>query len=162
MIVTKLEITRKDVTIVAETVRLLKKQEYNFSKSLIVPLSVSWWLADNGKTKASASIVKPDGTIECATVNDPNIYVRPAIILDHRNSCLNGGDKFEFAGYTWTMLKSRYIVLCDTFVWQMPFKNDWRLFDSNYYPKSDVSRWVINWAVDNGILDKEGKADDRR
>ena len=159
---TKLEITRNEIEIATQTARLLSKREYLNNKDNITPLSVYWWLSDKGATHANALVVTPEETIMNEAVNNPYVYVRPVIVLPYRRKTFAGGDKFEFAGLTWTMLRSTGALLCDTFVGEMPFKNDWRVFDANYYPKSDVSKWVINWAVDNGILDKEGKADDRR
>lgn len=54
------------------------------------------------------------------------------------------------AGYTWTVISDKYI-LCDRIVEKTPFRQDWEAPDANVYEKSDIKRWLENWAQEKGI-----------
>ena len=130
----------------------MSKEEYETDKDIIPLTNGWWWLRSPGYVQTYVTCVGFNGFI---IDYYHNIYdngcVRPALyIWNHESSNLNRGDKFELAGYTWTML-SGDLALCDDNVDTTYFCKYRKPNDSNDYEKSDIKIWLHNWACRNDI-----------
>ena len=50
----------------------------------------------------------------------------------------------------WTMIGDS-LALCDDVVGSCAFRKNWKAQDANIYEKSDIKKWLENWAEENGI-----------
>ena len=116
-----------------------------------------WWLRAPGDDQYSAASVNGGGSVNCIGlyVNDDVDCVRPALILSTLKSSklksieeLGVGERFEFGGYTFTVISNKY-ALCDEAIAEMAFRKDWKAKDANVYEKSDVKKFLDNWFREN-------------
>jgi|GEM_PF-2808699 len=73
--------------------------------------------------------------------------VRPAMRVSTQ---LTKGDVFEAGGESWTMLNNE-LAYCDRIVAQSRYRRDSGASDANDYEKSDIKKWLENWALKKGI-----------
>lgn len=86
--------------------------------------------------------------------------VRPALqILNPESSNLNPGDQLEVVGHGWTVLNGG-LALCNEIIGRTQFRKDWEAPDANVYERSDVKRYVEEWAKENGIEFAVGERND--
>ena len=84
-------------------------------------------------------------------VHSDGICVRPALrILNLASYNLHAKDTIRLAGKRWTVI-SDDLILCDEIVGNCAFRDDYEAPDANDYEKSDVKKWLENWAAENGI-----------
>ncbi len=144
---TELEIAEITLLSVKEAGSLLTKEQR--------AIGSWWWLRSPGRPRSNcAARVLNDGKVNAAGtyVCDPRGNgVRPALRISNLGaSNLNVGEKFSAGGETWTVI-SKDLALCDRVVGHTCFREDWRAPDSNVYEKSDVKKWLENWALKKGI-----------
>lgn len=142
-------VTKKELDIKFTGITLLSKDEYNNNKDIIPPVNSRWWLRSPGYLQYFAVYVYADGPITDRTVDSDCSCVRPALYI-WKSSDLNRGDKFELAGRLWTVL-SNNLALCDDTVGQTCFREDRTAEDANDYEKSDIKKWLHDWAEENDI-----------
>ena len=141
----------QDAEIEVLGVTLLSIEEYRENKDLIPRIDGWWWwLRSPGRIQLLAAYIN-DGVIHDygISVNRDDGAVRPALKIGNPG-LMNPGDKFECAGYTWTMLRGN-LALCDSSIGETAFNDK----DSNDYETSAVKRYVENWAMEEGILKKK-------
>ena len=132
-------------------VTLLSVEEYDKCKANIPAISKRWWLSSPGRGRAHATLVRCDGLRVYDFVNYTCFVVRPALrIKSPEPSNLSIGDRFNLAGYTWTMIDDG-LALLDGYIGQCAFREDWKASDANDYEKSDVKKYLKRWATENGI-----------
>lgn len=133
-----------------------------------------WWLRTPGSESRKAACVYYDGVInpEGYDVNYIDVYyedtagVRPAIEISNcKELGLKEGDIIKLAGHKWTIIPDE-MALCNDVIQGYPFKDyddrlnykyiderDESIFDGfNDYEKSDVKKFIEEWAYRNGIL----------
>lgn len=143
-------VTTEEIDVKVTGITLLSKEEYEANKD-IIPQSKWWWLRSPGYARRDAANVDYDGSLNFYYVINVSGCVRPALyIWDPQSSNLKRGDKFDLAGYTWTVL-SDDLALCDDIVGSTCFREDWLADDANDYDKSDIKQWLHDWAEKNGI-----------
>lgn len=146
----KLITTAQEFGIKITGITLLSKEEYEENRD-IIPAVNWWWLRSPGSIQDDAAYVCCYGSLYNYNVNYGSGCVRPALyVWNPQSSDLNRGDKFELAGYSWTML-SNDLALCNETVGQTCFRRDWRAEDANVYDKSDIKQWLHDWAEKTGI-----------
>ena len=130
---------------------LLSIEEYMENKDLIPLIDDWWWLRSPGDYQNFAAYINNDGDVnDCGSnVNRGGNAVRPALKIGNPES-LNPGEKFQCAGYLWTMLRGN-LALCDSSIGETAFSNK----DSNDYETSAVKRYVEKWAMQEEILKKK-------
>ena len=98
-------ITMEPVDIQIEEVTLLSEEEYDDCKKYIQLCEWWWWLRSPGYNQYYAARVSCVGPIYNRDVDDDRGCVRPALRISNlESSNLTPGDKFELAGYTWTVI----------------------------------------------------------
>lgn len=112
-----------------------------------------WWLRSPGRSTCAARVLN-DGKVNAAGIyvyDSRGTGVRPALRISNLGaSNLNVGEKFSAGGETWTVI-SKDLALCDHVVGHTCFREDWKAPDANVYEKSDVKKWLENWALEKGI-----------
>lgn len=113
-----------------------------------------WWLRSPGRPTCAARVLN-DGKVNLIgyyVYDSRGTGVRPALRISNLGtSNLNVGEKFSAGGETWTVI-SKDLALCDRVVGHTCFREeDWRAPDANVYEKSDVKKWLENWALEKGI-----------
>lgn len=129
-------------------VTLLTEEEYVENKDVIPLIYDWWWLKSYGYHDYDVPLVYLGGSRMCINVNYADGCVRPALWADLGE--FERGDKFDLAGYTWTVL-SDSLALCDEIVGQTAFRTDWQAVDANDYEQSDIKQYLENWRETNGI-----------
>lgn len=113
-----------------------------------------WWLRSPGRCSTFAARVLNDGKVNAVGIyvcDSRGTGVRPALRISNLGaSNLNVGEKFSVGGETWTVI-SKDLALCDRVVGHTCFREDWRAPDAYVYEKSDVKKWLENWALEKGI-----------
>ena len=111
-----------------------------------------WWLRSPSAVDAEMiEVVRRDGTISDTNWLNDNCCVRPVLLTEDLTSLgLNKGDKFEFGGYTFTIISEGY-ALCDDGLTNMTFRKDDADPEgaNNDYETSDVKKYIENWF--NGV-----------
>lgn len=141
---------RRDIDIVDVT--LLSIDEYRNCRAAIPSIyKYWWWLRSPGYYSDNAAYVNTDGGVNDFGyyVNYDEVAVRPALKIKNLDS-FNLGDKFDLAGCTWTVI-SEDLALCDSVIGEVAFREDWRAKDANDYAKSDIKKWLGNWAAKNDL-----------
>ena len=143
-------VTTEEKDIQIEEITLLSKEEYLAAKDNIPLIDDWWWLRSPGPCRTNVARVYHDRSVYYCSVDYPNVYVRPALrILNPESSNFCIRDKFEMAGYTWTVVleeEKDCIALCNTSVGEIYFRDNWTANDANKYETSDVKKWLENWA----------------
>lgn len=133
-------------------VTLLSEEEYRANKNIIPLINKWWWLCSPGGGMYYAVFVYGDGSLSANFVNTNNGCVRPVLRIRNFRSCnLLIENKFELAGYTWTVL-SDDLALCDKEIGRTCFREDIDAEDANVYKKSDIKKYLKKWAAEAGIL----------
>lgn len=110
-----------------------------------------WWLRSPGGPLSAAGVYNDGGVSTHGNRVCSRNGVRPALRISNLGaSNLSVGEKFSAGGETWTVI-SKDLVLCDRVVGHTCFREDWRAPDANVYEKSDVKKWLENWALEKGI-----------
>ncbi len=137
-------------------ITLLSIKEYETAKEYVPLVNGWWWLRSPGDISGRAAYVEHYGRVNTYGnyVDSTDIAVRPALlILNLDSSNLNPGDRIvDFCGSDWTVISDN-MVLCDTEVGTHCFREDWVADGANDYKKSDVKKWLENWARERGIID---------
>ena len=155
-----MKITRK-ITIEYETdvqiseITLLSKEEYILAKEIICPIKGWWWLRSPGSNQYYAAYVNYGGSLSSSSVYYDYCCVRPALrIRNLKSSNLKIKDKFQIAGYIWTVVietTDEIVALCDDSIGVTAFHNDWKADDANDFEKSDIKKYLYKWAEQKGI-----------
>ena len=150
MKVKKQIVTTEEIELESTGITLLSIDEYIANKDMIPPMNGWYWLRSSACYPKYVAIVITVGSISrdlvCA-----NGVVRPALkICNLESSSLSVGDKFELAGCAWTILTND-LVLCDEGIGKTCFREDYKATDANDYEKSDIKKWLYDWAKENGI-----------
>ena len=136
-------------------ITLLSIEEYKAAREYIPLIEGWWWLRSPGGNNNFAAIVLHDGWVRTYgnSVLRTDGAVRPALIISNLVSFdLKPGDRLiDYAGYDWTVIYEN-MALCDTSVGSCYFRKDWKAPDANDYNKSDVKKWLENWAKERGII----------
>ena len=150
MKVDKRIVVTEEIDVKFTGITLLSKEEYEANKD-IIPQNNWWWLRSPGPIRYDVACVDYDGTLFYSNVYDAHGCVRPALyIWNPQSSDLKRGDKFDLAGYTWTVL-SDDLALCDDIVGCTCFRENWPTKDANDFDASDIKKWLHKWAEDNDI-----------
>lgn len=154
MKVSKQIITHEPMDITIDKITLLSAEEYERCKEHIPAVNYWWWLRTPGNYSFGAALVYDDGYVsrDVDYVGYDYVSVRPVVVvrLNPESPNLQIGDKLDFAGYTWTMIDAN-MALCDSVVGQTSFRKDSDAPDANDYEKSDVRKWLEQWAKEKGI-----------
>ena len=143
--------TTQEQDIQINEITLLSKEEYLDAKENIPAIHKRWWLRSPGYYQYYAVYVRGVGSLSRSYVDIGSACVRPALkILNDKSSNLNIGDKFNMAGYTWTVILEG-TALCDTVVGNTCFRKDWKSDDANKYDASDIKKWLESWAEEKGL-----------
>lgn len=139
-----------------EGITLLSIEEYEATKEYVPLVYGWWWLRSPGNYSDSAAYVNYGDRVDAigCYVSSPYGVVRPALKISNFKSLdLQSEDRIiGFAGHTWTVIPGN-MVLCDTGVGTHCFRKDWQAPDANDYEKSDVKKWLEDWAKEKGVID---------
>ncbi len=146
---------KKDINIDISEVTLLSAEE---AEALLTSLQRAtyplwWWLRSPGSGPNCVAYVYSNGTVFTygSSVLDINHGVRPALrICNPEPSDLVPGESFEAGGERWTLI-SDDLALCDRIVGKSAFRTDYKAPYANDYEKSDVKKWLENWALERGL-----------
>ena len=143
--------TTEPIDIEIKGITLLSIEEYERYHDLI-PLHASyWWLRSPYSYDSDcAGFVDDYGIIDHRYVGDSGVGVSPALICNLKSLNLKPRDIINFTGYIWTVISDKYIQ-CDDIIGETAFREDWKATDANDYEKSDVKKWLENWAKEQGI-----------
>lgn len=144
------KIVTQPVEIEILDVTLLSEKEYEKCKSIIPEMNNRWWLLSPGDFQYTAAIVSTDGSLYYTNVDRGSVCVRPALFI-LKSPFLKIGDKFNLAGYMWTIIDET-IVLCDDHIGVSRFREDLKAKDANDYEASDVKKYLENWAKENNLI----------
>lgn len=125
-------------------VTLLSEEEHEKCKSIIPEMNEWWWLRSPGSSQHSAADVKSDSSLHSNRVDFELVVVRPALFI-LKSPSLRIGDKFNLAGYTWTVIDET-IAICNNHIGIHCFRENWKAEDANVYEASDVKKYLENWA----------------
>ena len=137
-------------------ITLLSVEEFEAAQENIPVIPEYWWLRSPGSSNYSAACVCSDGAVYGSGLyvcSDGSVSgrVRPALRISNLASYnLHAKDTIRLARKTWTVI-SEDLVLCDESVGNCAFRDDYQAPDANVYEKSDVKKWLENWAAENGI-----------
>lgn len=147
----KVDITiTKSAEIEILDVALLSKEEYEECEEYILPLDKWWWLRSPGDYQYSAAYVNSGSSLRYSYVFGDNGCIRPALYI-LKSPFLKIGEKFNLAGYTWTVIDET-IALCDNYIGKCCFRKEWQAEDANVYEVSDVKKHLENWAKKNNLI----------
>lgn len=116
-----------------------------------------WWLRSPGNNPTRAAGVYRGGGSVSTNGSNVNISsgVRPALrIANLDSSNLSKGDIIKVGGESWTIISDN-LALCDRVVGATCFRKIWNSPDANVYEKSDVKKWLDQWALERGIVTLE-------
>lgn len=145
-------VSYQDIDLDIVEVTLLSAKEYFALKNRIKPRKDLQWLRSTySDIDKIAGSVDADGYVPYDTLKDSHVGVSPALRIRNLESLgMNPGDVFVLARHTWTVISDK-LAQCDDIVGYTAFREDWRAPDANVYEKSDVKKWIENWAASNGI-----------
>ena len=142
-----------NINIEISEITLLSIEEYEAAQKNIPVIPEWWWLRSPGGYDARAAGVSIGGSVDDFGnyVNFNYFCVRPALRISNL-ACFNlhAKDTIRLAGKNWTVI-SEDLILCDESVGNCSFRKDYQAPDANVYEKSDVKKWLENWAAENGI-----------
>lgn len=147
-------VTTEPVELDIAEVTMLSSEEYLEAKAWIPPIYEYWWLRSlHINNDHMAGVVAANGRLLGRDTDSSGSFsVRPALrIRNLASQHLKIGDVIELAGYTWTII-SDDTAICDVVVGKSCFREDWQAPDANAYDKSDVKKWLENWAKENDII----------
>lgn len=143
-----LEIERQ---IEIDKITLLSVDEYKANRYLISNIPSWWWLRTPGTNIDYPGVEQIINGWTFAGYVSHIEGVRPVLRIKNPESAfLKIGVKFRLADYTWTMLGDG-LALCDDIIGECAFRKDWKATDANDYEKSDVKKYLEQWAIENGI-----------
>lgn len=148
----KLTGNEEDIEIQFSGITLLSEEEYIADQG-IIPSNGEWWwwLRSPDNVPPYVAFVKPGGYVRYMACDVGLMCVRPALyILNTKTAKLEREDRFEMAGRRWTVL-SNDLAICDDPVGQTCFKEFDGVETTNDYDKSDVKKWLHDWAEKEGI-----------
>lgn len=155
MKITKQITIEKEIDVQISEITLLSKEEYSFAEEVIRPIDGWWWLRSPGYSQDNAALVRYAGSLSSTYVGNDSGCVRPALrIRNPKSSNLKVGDKLQVAGYVWTIVlgtADKFVALCDDSIGTIAFRYDWKADDANDFEKSDVKRYLNEWAEQKGI-----------
>ena len=126
-------------------ITLLSIEEYLSVNDIIPKLNDWWWLRSPGNCQYNAPYVDSDGSLNYRSVDRGGGCVRPALdILNLEFSSLKISDSFILFGLEWTVI-SYDTALCNSFIGQTSFRDDWTAYDANVYETSDIMKWIENY-----------------
>lgn len=136
-------------------ITLLSVEEYEKAMEYIPMVYGWWWLRSPGLYNNRAAGVITDGSVYMYgfSVDMATHIVRPALLISNLDSLnLKPGDRIiDFYYFDWTVIPGN-MVLCDTGIGQHCFREDWMVSGANDYEKSDVKKWLEDWAKERWIL----------
>ena len=144
-------VTEEERKIEIDEITLLSVEEYETYQNAIPKITLWWWLRSPGTYDVgTATDVGTDGCMYNISVTSDD-GVRPALrIKNPESSNLKIRDKFRLAGYMWTIIGDG-LALCDDVFGNCAFRKNWKAQDANIYEKSDIKKWLENWANKNEI-----------
>lgn len=134
-----------------EDVTLLSTEEYKEHRSMIPGISTFCWLRSPGAYTHLAAFVNGRDIVNGVghMVNWSGLAVRPALKLGTTRGCYVG-KTFELCGYEWTLIDDD-LAICNECVGETYFRADADARDADDYEKSDIKKWLDNWAEEKGI-----------
>lgn len=144
-----LEIERQ---IEIDKITLLSVEEYQTYRNMIPKINSWWWLRspEADYNHLCAAEVDDGGWVVNIAIS-LHSGIRPVLRIKNPESAfLKIGVKFRLADYAWTMLGDG-LALCDDIIEECAFRKDWKATDANDYEKSDVKKYLEQWAIENGI-----------
>lgn len=148
-----INVTEK-IDVQLEGITLLSAEEYKQMRCHIPKTDCRWWwLRSPGNYSNLAAYVDLDGDVRIHgnSVIYSNVAVRPALKISNLTSAnLIPGDKIIVAGQNWTVISDTYAIADDA-IGTHCFREDWRAKDANMYEKSDVKKYIEDWAIKEGI-----------
>ena len=145
-------ITTEERDIDIAKITLLSVAEYKACNPRIPPIKDVWWLRSPGYYSSLVTFVFANGggvNHRGDGVDYDKNAVRPVLRISNYES-FDLSDKFDMAGYTWTVIADG-LAICDRIVGRTAFRKDWKAEDANDYEKSDVKKWLENWAKEKGL-----------
>ncbi len=133
-------------------ITLLSDKEYKENRYVIPFIPENWWLRTYDNNQNYVPCVNLNGSCYNIPYLDCSfLHVRPVLIGNLKSFSLNRGNRFEFADCIWVVLNDT-LAICKDSVGRARFRNDWRAADANSYEKSDIRKWLYNWAEEKGIM----------
>lgn len=108
----------------------------------------SWWLRSAGFGKGACDVY--NGSINKLGINvtEEDVYVRPALQINIKNTQWKIGDNFVFAGKQFTIISPCLAWMIDDDIGAYPFKKESTSDSCNIYASSDVKLYVDKWFED--------------
>ncbi|MDO4190008.1 MAG: hypothetical protein Q4D29_13575 [Lachnospiraceae bacterium] len=124
-----------------DTIFLLSRDEYLRYREFIPQLNFNWWLRSPSNCVGADYVVfvLRDGSPNVARVNNPYIWVRPALRLDKVKIKVYE-NIFVYCGITWVKI-DKNIAISELPISLQIFNKD----KSNNYEKSDIRSYILNW-----------------
>lgn len=135
----------------------------DFTNVLKFHSSADYWLSTAGYFGSNsnyAMTVDPHtGEVnEAGFVVGAAFDIRPVLVCSNLMAKHKIGDKIHFTDpdLTYTII-SETKVLADFSLGQMPFRRDYHANDADDFEKSDIKRWLDNWAKRKGLIVSESE-----
>ena len=143
--------------LIIKEITLLSQEECHKASNFNCPImwENEWWLRPSEEAKNKSVCFEYRGRTRVCYDLSHKALIRPVLKVSIRDFGLYPGDKIRLAGRDWTLI-SMDLILCDTPVGESPFRIDRNAPDSGEYEKSDVKKWLDNWAANNLPIN-EGK-----
>ena len=158
MIVKRIVKKAEIIDLVFSDITLLSADEYAKNVDYIPPLNESWWLRT---PRIGTVYVAQVDSCGHAFADHKMTYgfdvsvplsVRPALVIHNiMDSNLNLGDEIVVAVTKWTII-SEDLAIANRTIGDHRFRNDYKAPDANDYEKSDVKKYIKNWAKERGIV----------
>ena len=151
-VVKKRIVYTEPVCVLIKGITLLSIEEYEATRDMIPMVKDDWWLRSLSDDASFAMSVGGGGEVyhRLGTGVLFGLGVRPVLNLELGD--LRIGDVFELAGYMWTVINGN-MALCNDIIGECCFRDDWKAKDANDYEKSDIKKWLENWAKEKGVID---------
>ena len=141
-----------------EGVTLLSTEEAKRLPNEIRDIHKCWWLRSPGPDDFNryAVAVFDSGIIHHYGIRvDYCENIRPALIFKPSPN-LNIEDVFMIAGYKWTVIND-HMAICNKCIGKSCFRRKWQEPDANIYEKSDIKKFIDDWARENGIVQQKDR-----
>lgn len=148
--------TKQDIDLDIQEVTLLSREEAeNFLTPEQRSIGARWWLRSAHESLSDyAGEICRDGRLYYDYVSNSNGVVPALRISNLASNNLKIGDILEVGGKLWKVI-SEDLAWCDHNVGRTVFREDYEASDANDYEKSDVKKWLDQWALERGIVTQE-------
>lgn len=148
MNITKIIETTQEEKIDITEITLISAEEFEEAREIIPPCNEVWWWTrtpDAGYASSVRIVYAGYGGALSYDHAGSSRGVRPLAIFNPKSSNLKSPDRFKMSGETWTVIAEGK-ALCDRCVDRRQFRKEWSAKDANMYEKSDVKKWLDEWA----------------